>query len=140
MNASFVIWPLCYPEHSFLVGTRGWGPPGGQLIICWGLVIGNNGLISFIADYWVFNPIAISYILSKFEASFYLGPQLIIFTLQEFNASLERLHLSRLLLLLPLNLFDANGETDLRVCGASDCSTLRLLRVDQMRNGVRKSS
>ena len=33
---------------------------------------------------------------------------------------------------------DANGENDLQVFDASDCSTLRLLRVDWMRKGESK--
>ena len=47
-----------------------------------------SSVVSFIAGYWMFKTIAISYIPSKFEVFFYLGPQLIIFTLQEFNTSL----------------------------------------------------
>ena len=46
-----------------------------DLIICWGVtVVRNNGLLLFIADYWMLSTISISYIFSKFEAFFYLGP------------------------------------------------------------------
>ena len=95
--------------------TREWGPPRGQFIICWGIVVArNNGLSSFITDYWMFSTIAISYILSKFKPFFYLGPQLIILTLQVFNASLEFLHLSGILLLFPFHLLTPMEELNFK--------------------------
>ena len=60
-----------------------------DLIICWSVTVSeNNGLLPFFADYWMLSTVAISYIFSKFEGFFYLGPQLIILTLQAVSVSL----------------------------------------------------
>ena len=110
------------------------GPPGGKFIICRGIVVArNNGLFSFIASNCMFSMITISYIPSKFTAFLYLDPQLVLLALQAFNVSLQLLHLSYLLLLLPLHLLTPMEELILiQVFDSSGCSTLRLLRVDRM--------
>ena len=46
------------------------------------------GFVAFIGGYWMFNTIAISYILSKVVAFVYLGLQLITLTLQTFSVRL----------------------------------------------------
>ena len=81
------------------------------------------------------NSTAISYIFSKIKIFFYLGPQLVILTLQVFNMTLQLLHLSCLFLFFFSLSLDADGGIDLLVISSSDCLTTRLPQTNQMWKG-----
>ena len=89
-------------------------------------------------DYWRFITIAFWHILSKFEGFFLPGTA----TNHSHVASVQR-ELVTLASISPTPPAsspspDANGGTNLHVFNASDCSTLRLLRVERMWKGESK--